>query len=103
VDPISTRGVTGSDALVAAATRVSAAPAPTPIVRQDEPTRVAVQAGGIARELAATAPVDLERVARLKKAIDSGSFRILPATIADRLLALKSDGNSHGSEQEPQA
>lgn len=103
VDPISTRGVTGSDALVAATMRVSAAPAPTPIARQDAPAQVAVQASGIARELAASAPVDLDRVARIKKAISTGSFPILPATIADRLLALKYDWNPHGSEQEPQA
>jgi negative regulator of flagellin synthesis FlgM len=103
VDPISTRGVTGSDALVAATTRVSAASAPTPVARQDAPTQVAVQASGIARELAASAPLDLERVARIKKAISTGTFPILPATIADRLLALKYDWHPHDSAPEPQA
>lgn len=39
--------------------------------------------------LAATPPVDAERVARIKRAIEEGRFPILPATIADRLLALK--------------
>jgi negative regulator of flagellin synthesis FlgM len=103
VDPISIRSVTGSDALVAATMRVSAAPAPPPVARQGEPSQVAVQASGIARELAATAPVDLERVARIKKAISTGTFPILPATIADRLLALKYDWEPHGGQQEPQA
>ena len=103
VDPISTRGVTGSDALVAATVRVSATPALAPVAHQDAPTRVAVQVSGIAHGLAGSAPIDLERVARIKKAISSGAFPILPATIADRLLALKYDWNPHGSEQEPQA
>ncbi|CAN5651804.1 hypothetical protein BH10PSE14_BH10PSE14_01600 [soil metagenome] len=103
VDPISIRGVTGSDALVAAAMRVSAAPAPAAVARQGEPSQVAVQAGTVARQLAADAPVDLERVARIKKAISTGTFPILPATIADRLLALKYDWEPHGGQQEPQA
>lgn len=103
VDPISIRGVIGSDALVAATTRVSATPAVAPAAHQGEPPQVAVQASGIASQLAAAAPVDLERVARIKKAISTGSFPILPATIADRLLALKYDWQPHGGQQEPQA
>ena len=43
--------------------------------------------GGLAAALAAKPPVDDERVAQIKKAIANGTFPILPATIADRLLA----------------
>ncbi|MES2042228.1 MAG: flagellar biosynthesis anti-sigma factor FlgM [Pseudomonadota bacterium] len=61
-----------------------------------------MRASGIARELAGSAPVDLDRVARIKKAIAAGNFPILPATIADRLLALKYDWEPHANEQEQQ-
>jgi negative regulator of flagellin synthesis FlgM len=101
VDPIATRGVTGSD-LVAATARVSATPALAPVARQPEAASSEVRASGIARELAASAPVDLDRVARIKKAISEGQFPILPATIADRLLALKYDWHPHGNLQETQ-
>jgi len=101
VDPISTRGANGSD-FVAPIARVPAAPAPAPVERQIEAATRDVQASGIARELAASAPVDLERVARIRKAISTGTFPILPATIADRLLALKYDWDPHGNQQEPQ-
>ena len=40
-------------------------------------------------------PVDAARVAEIRKAIADGTFPILPATIADRMLALKLDWTSH--------
>jgi negative regulator of flagellin synthesis FlgM len=46
-----------------------------------------------ARQMAATPPVDLERVARIRRAISDGTFPIYPAKIADRLIALKLDWN----------
>jgi len=50
--------------------------------------------------MAASAPVDTDRVAKIKKAIADGNFPIVPATIADRLIALKlqwhpDDGSQH--------
>lgn len=42
-----------------------------------------------ARELASKPPVDLDRVAKIKKAVQDGNFPIVPATIADRLIAFK--------------
>lgn len=39
--------------------------------------------------MAAKPPVDGERVAKIKKAIEQGNFPLVPSTIADRLLALK--------------
>ena len=52
----------------------------------------------VAQELAAQAPVDTDRVARIRRAIQEGRFPLSPATIADRLLALKMDwtGNEQG-------
>ena len=48
-----------------------------------------------ARAMAAAPPVDHERVARIRKAIEDGRFPILPATIADRLLAFSLEWNPH--------
>lgn len=45
----------------------------------------------VAQELAAAPPVDSDRVARIRRAIQDGRFPLSPATIADRLLALKMD------------
>jgi len=42
---------------------------------------------GVAQTLSASPPVDTERVARIKKAIKDGDFPILPATIADQMIA----------------
>lgn len=49
----------------------------------------------VARQLSTSAPVDTDRVSKIKKAIQEGKFPLLPTTIADRLLALKLqwDGN----------
>lgn len=51
--------------------------------------------GQIARDLAGAPPVDTDRVNRIRRAIAEGRFPISPATIADRLLALRLnwDGN----------
>ena len=68
-------------------TRVATAIAQSP--RPPSPLGDVAQAGGLAQSLAASAPVDTDRVAKIKKAIADGNFPIVPATIADRLIALK--------------
>ena len=50
-------------------------------------------AASLTQSAAASAPVDAERVARIKKAIADGNFPLVPSTIADRLLALKLQWN----------
>lgn len=47
----------------------------------------------LARNLAAQPPVNMDRVAEIKKAIANGDFPILPATIADQMIALKLEWN----------
>jgi negative regulator of flagellin synthesis FlgM len=72
--------VTAAKAPVADGPRAEAkAPAPA----------AAPSIGNLAKTLAAAPPVDKDRVAQIKRAIQTGTFPILPATIADRLLALK--------------
>ena len=44
---------------------------------------------GVSADLAARPPVDPDRILQIKKAIANGTFPILPATVADRLLAVR--------------
>lgn len=88
VDPIGSKLGT-----VAAATPVQpvrptqrVAPAATP---QAEASVAASSLVATSRELSAKPPVDAERVARIKKAVEDGKFPIVPTTIADRLIAFK--------------
>jgi len=90
MDPIGPKGST-PDLRVAPVTKVAAA---TPVAMVAAPARETSSApttGQLASALAAQPPVDADRVARIKKAIAEGSFPIVPATIADRMLALKYD------------
>jgi negative regulator of flagellin synthesis FlgM len=41
--------------------------------------------------MASKPPVDVDRVALVRRAIERGEFPILPATIADQMIALKYD------------
>lgn len=43
----------------------------------------------VLRDLSSAPPVDVERVARIRKAVEEGRFPFSPATIADNLLALR--------------
>jgi negative regulator of flagellin synthesis FlgM len=66
--------------------------APAAPVRGAEAATQAAQvttASTLTQTAAASAPVDAERVARIKKAIADGKFPLVPSTVADRLLALK--------------
>ena len=98
VDSIGTTPLNGSGSV----SRV-AAPAATPVVQpavqqaaqQAPAANTATQLTNLARTLAAEPPIDSDRVDEIKKAIQNGSFPILPATIADRLLALRLNWDGH--------
>ena len=45
----------------------------------------------LAVEMAARPPIDRDRVQQIKHAIENGSFPIVPARIADRLIAASLD------------
>jgi negative regulator of flagellin synthesis FlgM len=87
VDPIGNKAGAVADrrlAPVAPAAPVAVAQPVASEVKTVEST--AVELSGT---MAAEPPVDAERVARIRKAIEDGKFPIYPTTIADRLLALK--------------
>ena len=54
---------------------------------------VRIAASELTSAMATKPPVDGERVAKIKKAIEDGNFPLVPSTIADRLLALKMQWN----------
>ena len=85
VDPIGLKPVSTSTAL-GGVTRIAAAPTPAGVTSQEQ---IASAPGALARELAAKPPIDYERVAAIRKALAEGSFPIVPAQIADRLIAAK--------------
>lgn len=77
------------------APRLTPVAAAAPVARVEDATETATTsaAASLTKTAAASAPVDAERVARIKKAIADGNFPLVPSTIADRLLALKLQWN----------
>ena len=94
VDPIEPKASASVDRRFAPVTPVSALPVPHSAAQADV-VRAAPTVHALTKPAAAAPPVDLERVARIKKAIQDGTFPLLSATIADRLLALKLDWKPH--------
>ena len=73
-----------------------ATPTAQPVVSPvREPAADTAALSNVAASLAGKPPVDADRVAQIKHAIANGTFPILPATIADRLLALRYDWMSN--------
>lgn len=80
-----------SDLRVGAVARVAPAATPDAPVATAEPASPAT----LAKSLAASAPVNTDRVAQIKSAIANGTFPLSPATIADQLIALRYDWMSN--------
>lgn len=90
VDSIGPRPIATNDpqriAAVGAATRARETQTGT------DPRPADTQAASLSetiRTMASKPPIDADRVARIRRAVEDGSFPISPATIADRMLALK--------------
>lgn len=65
--------------------------APVEAARAGDSLRLTGEAAGLQalqRELAAAPAVDASRVAEVRQALESGSYRIDPARIADRMLEM---------------
>ena len=94
VDPIGAKPSVAGDRSVA---HIAAATPTTVVQTPILPRQISVvpESIALAKSMAASPPVDASRVAAIKKAIASGTFPILPATIADRLMALRLDWNSN--------
>jgi negative regulator of flagellin synthesis FlgM len=90
VDPITSKVVKVADLrteTVRAETRVVKVANAATAAKVDD--TVVSKAAETTRALSASAPVDVERVAKIKRAIQEGRFPIFPSTIADRLIAFE--------------
>lgn len=97
VDSVGSRPVTSIGQRAIARTEGQArAGAAAPAETTARKTGVALLSGGTtAATLSSSPPIDTDRVATIRKAIADGRFPLSPATIADRLIALKLDWNSN--------
>lgn len=91
IDPIGIKTGTVSSRTASVTDKVGAA-APVQRVESDGAARIAEsEVRAAARDMAASPPVDRERVQQIKRAIQQGRFPIVPARIADRLIAAQLD------------
>ncbi len=86
VDPIGIKAVSTNDRRIAPVGSVTVVPLATRL-----PDQTTANVLAVSHDLAATAPVDTNRVATLRQAIADGSYSISPAQIADRLIALHTE------------
>lgn len=89
VESIGTRLTTGP-------VRTVRATSETPAVAAAAPATTPAKTGAtLAAGMAAAPPVDTDRVAQIKQAIKDGRYPIMPARIADSLIALRFEWKSN--------
>jgi negative regulator of flagellin synthesis FlgM len=89
VDPIGNRPVAAGERRLAPVTAADPTAAPKPVAKDATTASQAQSATLLSHAMASEAPIDAERVARIRKAVQEGRYPISPTTIADTLLALK--------------
>lgn len=85
VDSVNSNVGKVSDPRVISVARV--APTPAPAAVAPEVKTASVQTAS--QTMSARPPVDVDRVRLIKQAVETGTFPLSPATVADRLIALK--------------
>lgn len=90
VDSIGLRPI-GNDRKVMEVQRVASPAAAASVVKQPGTT----QASTVAAQLSVSAPIDTDRVNKIKQAVADGNFPLSPATIADRLIAARYEWMAH--------
>lgn len=96
VDSVSSTTVRTIDPKVAPVARVTNAAAAGAVSTPATDQQQAAEAPAtLAKAMAASAPVDASRVQLIKNAVANGTFPLSPATIADRLIALRYEWMSH--------
>lgn len=88
-DPVGPKAVSAIDRRIAPVAPVAPAPAAQASVQASAVRADPSTLQALTQPLTAQPPVDVERVAKIKKAIQDGNFPLVPSTVADRLLALK--------------
>ena len=94
VESVGSNGGKVGDATLAPVTRVATATPVKPVASETPAAQTAATQSTV-KALASGPPVDADRVRRIKAAVESGTFPISPATIADRLIALRYEWMSH--------
>jgi len=89
VDPVGQKPIIAIDRGVTPVAPASAVKAAQPAVQESQVRSDPSALRTLSQTAAATPPVDVERVAKIRKAIEDGKFPLVPSTVADRLLALK--------------
>lgn len=92
VDSIGNKATAVTDRRLASVTTTQASATTSVSETEAAGTTAAVDsqsATDLSRAMASEAPVDSDRVAEIRKAVQDGTFPIVPAQIADRLIALK--------------
>lgn len=87
IDPISFKPGTISGSAKAGVEKVDAARAAARPADSRTAPKVESDVRALAAQMAEAPPVDRERVQQIKRAIEQGQFPIVPARIADRLIA----------------
>jgi negative regulator of flagellin synthesis FlgM len=93
VDPIGIKAGTVTDRRLAPVAPAEPVAATRNISNREGEAAEAPAVKLLAREMGREAPVDSERVAEIRRAVQNGTFPLVPSTIADRMLALKMDWN----------
>ena len=91
VDPIGPKGSTPGTRIAPVLGAAAAAKIASAIATPEAQTRAGSPVGHLAQELASKAPVDVDRVDRLRRSIAEGSFTVDPEMVAERLIALKGE------------
>ncbi len=92
VDPVGLKATASVDRRLAPVAPVSAVQR-AQTASQSVATTAASGLQAMTQPAAATPPVDVDRVTKIKQAIQDGKFPLIPSTIADRLIALKLEWN----------
>lgn len=82
-------GIKGVGSVQRVAPTAPASPASAAATTGNRAPVAAPDPTALARSLAASPPVNSERVSQIRAAIANGTFPLLPSTIADEMIALK--------------
>ncbi|MES2337044.1 MAG: flagellar biosynthesis anti-sigma factor FlgM [Pseudomonadota bacterium] len=93
VDPVGLKATASVDRRLAPVAPVSAVQVTQPAVQTAGSVAAASGLQALTQPAAAAPPVDVDRVSKIKKAIEDGKFPLIPSTIADRLIAFKLQWN----------
>jgi negative regulator of flagellin synthesis FlgM len=91
VDAIGSKPISVNDRSILAVARIARPPAAASVAKQPEATR----APTVAAQLSVAAPVDTDRVNKIRQAVADGNFPLSPATIADSLIAARYEWMAH--------